>query len=261
MVRNRWVLLAIALLAASAFARDLPDKTRTPGVANPTVTQDNNKGVVPMSDTLQILEKVNAFYNSAWSQLVFNMTIMLAIVGGLIPVLITMYQNRKFKIEQEAVKKRQAESLEQLKADVLLALKEDLKVSSAEIEKRLNEKVATLLAGTTAKILHLQGNGNRTANLYAPAARDYARAATHFLKANEEGNLRGAVGNIVKCLPFLDSEQMENTEFLAEYLNDLVTALENGNTNDRFLHDLLALRRETKAARVRPKKSASSPPA
>jgi len=41
MVRNRWPLLAVALLAASVFARDLPDRTRTPGVANPDVTQDN----------------------------------------------------------------------------------------------------------------------------------------------------------------------------------------------------------------------------
>jgi hypothetical protein len=41
MVRNRWLLLAIALFTTSAFARDLPDKTRTPGVANPAVTQDN----------------------------------------------------------------------------------------------------------------------------------------------------------------------------------------------------------------------------
>jgi len=41
MLRNRWLLLAVALLAVSAFARGLPDKTRTPGVANPAVTQDN----------------------------------------------------------------------------------------------------------------------------------------------------------------------------------------------------------------------------
>src|SRR5712691_27286 len=38
------IFLAIALavfLSNAAFARDLPDKTRTPGVANPDVTQNN----------------------------------------------------------------------------------------------------------------------------------------------------------------------------------------------------------------------------
>src|SRR5712691_5095797 len=38
------IFLAVALavlLSNSVFARDLPDKTRTPGVANPDVTQDN----------------------------------------------------------------------------------------------------------------------------------------------------------------------------------------------------------------------------
>lgn len=34
------VVLAV-LRSNLAFARDLPDKTRTPGVANPAVTQDN----------------------------------------------------------------------------------------------------------------------------------------------------------------------------------------------------------------------------
>ena len=41
MVRNRWLLCTIGLLAITAFARDLPDNTRTPGVANPDVTQEN----------------------------------------------------------------------------------------------------------------------------------------------------------------------------------------------------------------------------
>src|SRR5947208_807983 len=42
--RHMRIFLAVALavlLSTPAFARDLPDKTRTPGVANPDVTQDN----------------------------------------------------------------------------------------------------------------------------------------------------------------------------------------------------------------------------
>src|SRR6058998_3049874 len=39
---RRFLAVALAvLLSATALARDLPDKTRTPGVANPDVTQGN----------------------------------------------------------------------------------------------------------------------------------------------------------------------------------------------------------------------------
>jgi hypothetical protein len=39
------ILLALPLFwGAGAFARDLPDRTRTPGVANPDVTQDGIRG-------------------------------------------------------------------------------------------------------------------------------------------------------------------------------------------------------------------------
>jgi hypothetical protein len=51
MAKDQWtaVLAALFLVWSVAFARDLPDRTRTPGVANPEVTQDNIKQTICVS--------------------------------------------------------------------------------------------------------------------------------------------------------------------------------------------------------------------
>src|SRR2546429_5366367 len=99
-----------------------------------------------MSDTLTILEKINTFYSAAWTQLVVYTTILLAIVGGLIPLLINYYQNRKFKIEQETLKREQQNSLAHLKQEMLSSLKADLDAAAVEIEKRLTQLTNKLAA-------------------------------------------------------------------------------------------------------------------
>lgn len=63
-----------------------------------------------MDETLIVLEKLNQFYSSSFSQLV-NMTIgLLAFVGVIIPVLIGLYQNKQFKQEQSHILKALEES-------------------------------------------------------------------------------------------------------------------------------------------------------
>lgn len=42
-------ILFLLCCISTAFARDLPDPTRTPGVANPDVTQDNIKQTICVS--------------------------------------------------------------------------------------------------------------------------------------------------------------------------------------------------------------------
>src|SRR2546423_578010 len=68
MVRNRWLLVALALFAASAFARDLPDKTRTPGVANPDVTQDNIDQTICVSGWTKTVRPPTSYTNELKQQ-------------------------------------------------------------------------------------------------------------------------------------------------------------------------------------------------
>jgi hypothetical protein len=68
MVRNPLLLVALALFAVSAFARDLPDKTRTPGVANPDVTQDNIDQTICVSGWTKKIRPPTSYTNELKQQ-------------------------------------------------------------------------------------------------------------------------------------------------------------------------------------------------
>ena len=56
-----WIVLVLFISAATA--RDLPDKTRTPGVANPNVTQDNIKQTVCVSGWTKTIRPATSYTN------------------------------------------------------------------------------------------------------------------------------------------------------------------------------------------------------
>ena len=60
---------------------------------------------IQMDSTLEILEKVNAFYIGAFDQLIILTVSVLAFCGVLVPILISTYQNKQLKLQQEALER------------------------------------------------------------------------------------------------------------------------------------------------------------
>ena len=61
--------------------------------------------MITQPDPLDVLNKVDAFYNSAWNMLIIYTTILLALVGVILPILISWWQNRVLKFREESLKK------------------------------------------------------------------------------------------------------------------------------------------------------------
>lgn len=64
MNRKQYVwLLVFSLCFGTAFARDLPDRTRTPGVTNPDVTQDNINQTICVSGWTKTIRPPTSYTN------------------------------------------------------------------------------------------------------------------------------------------------------------------------------------------------------
>ena len=57
------------------------------------------------SNGLDILEKVDTFYNNAWNKLIIVGSVAITIVGIVVPLIIQWYQKRTLKLSEELLKK------------------------------------------------------------------------------------------------------------------------------------------------------------
>jgi len=55
-------------------------------------------------DAIDLINKVDAFYNNAWGKLILFGSISFAIVGIIVPLLIPLYQQRTLKLSEDLLK-------------------------------------------------------------------------------------------------------------------------------------------------------------
>ena len=122
-----------------------------------------------MSETLQILEKLNTFYSGAFTQLITYTVGILAFIGIVIPFAIATFQNKQLKKDQT--------SLSNQIANELIAAKEEMK---REIEEQMSKR------GEGLRKLVLE-----TKNVIDSEIRNFDRLA--FARCSELGRVHGFI--------------------------------------------------------------------
>ncbi|WP_336803257.1 hypothetical protein [Erwinia aphidicola] len=94
-------------------------------------------------DTLDILDKVNSFYTSSFSSLQNILLSMIALVGVILPVLISFYQTRRLKLEREGLERR---LIDEFNSNILVLenrikdeQKESIELIDSKFKKTLDE--------------------------------------------------------------------------------------------------------------------------
>lgn len=153
---------------------------------------------------VELIDKVDNFYNNAWDKLIIFGSILFAIVGIFVPLVIQWYQKRTLKLSEET-----------LKAYLKKELKEELLI---DIKKQFDEnetKLKTLNASANAKILFSQAKFSIEKNSYKGALGEIVTASISSLECNDFRTLQDLLDYLlVNCLPYLSVEE----------INDLKTA-------------------------------------
>jgi len=192
-----------------------------------------------MNETLVILEKVNAFYSNAWTQLIGFAIVIFGVVGFIVPIIVQLMQNRAFKsgkdeiikqlmVELEVKYKQQEEKIKEENKKAL----EEIRTSFEKIELKLEKQIACADAGT----FHLQGNDllyNK--KYYSEAAKSYIKAISNYLYGDDEDNCR-CVLNLLSddCLPKLKKKDFKEDLELKEKMENFINELEKYNINGRY---------------------------
>jgi hypothetical protein len=171
---------------------------------------------------IELINKVDSFYNSAWDKLILVGTVAFGVIGILVPFVIQWYQKKSLKISEELMKKELENQTLKLKSELL----DDINKILEERIKTFEEKIEKLNASTNAKTFHLQGNGQLNSGDFSGALSDYITCAQDYLFCEDFSNLQTVLRLILNdCLPSLSHEEINDLKI--SHNSDLTTLLDN----------------------------------
>lgn len=206
-----------------------------------------------------ILNNINTLYSAAVSQLITYTIGMMAFVGVLLPVVISLLQSRQLKADQANLTQKLEAAIVQAKTSLSEQIKADLKEEMATYEARiaeikdgLTEDIKRAKDEAVARTHHLQAISLIGKGLFVDALADCANAAPGYASCGHEQNLQiilDVVGDTI--LPKLNRSHFENTN-AEESLGALFEAFEPLDENKRYRRYKEKLTAAIKSARARP---------
>lgn len=156
---------------------------------------------------IDLINKVDSFYNSAWDKLIIMCSVALAIIGIAMPLILQWYQKKNIKISEAKLKSDIEAQASKLKAEILAEI-------NITLEKRIKSfdiKFEEIHASTLARAFHLQADARINVKYISGAYCDYIYAAVNYIKCDDYINLQTVLEMILKlCLPELSIEEIEN---------------------------------------------------
>lgn len=153
---------------------------------------------------LDIIDKVDAFYNNAWDKLVLFGSILFALVGVFVPIVIQWYQRRTLKLSEDSLK---------------LSLKKELKEElTKEIEQEFQkneQNLKIITASANSKILFSQAKFSTEKNSFRGALGECVAAGYSSMECNDFRILQ-------EILEFVSENCLTNLSI--EEINDLKIA-------------------------------------
>ncbi|OXB22984.1 hypothetical protein B0A80_13415 [Flavobacterium tructae] len=162
--------------------------------------------ITPLNETLEILTKVNEFYDSAWTKLIFLLAGAFTILGIIMPFVIQHFQNKALKASEKELESKLTMQVTLLKK----TLEEELSVLVQDKFAELEKKIEKVTQSSTAQIHHVQGNQNFAKKDFKEAVKDFLKASLNYAKCKHLSNLNRTLANVALCIKSLSIVEIQN---------------------------------------------------
>jgi hypothetical protein len=188
---------------------------------------------------IELINKVDSFYNSAWDKLIIIGTFSFAIIGILVPFIIQWYQKQTLKTSENLLKKEIETQILKIKFEILAEI-------TIAFEEKLNvfeNKIEQFNASSTARTFHLQGNGQLNNGLIKEALADYITAAQNYSICEDFINLQNMLKAILdNCLHKLSKEEIEDLKIShnrsLEKMLDIISSKDDKKVFNIIIRDI-----------------------
>lgn len=205
-----------------------------------------------------IVNNINSLYSNAISQLTSYTFGVVAVVGILMPIIVSVIQSKSLKTEKENLEKYISDEVSKIKSTLRDEISSELKLlveaEENELFSRVDVKFKTLedkLKCAHASSFHIQGRTHLSQKFYLAASEDFCEATIGYLTGGDELNGQRTLRLLVNdCLTKLHKEDYENGDLDTD-LESLLVALNNINIHNRYTDQIANLNRERKAGKSR----------
>lgn len=182
-----------------------------------------------MTESLEILNKVDSFYNSAWNKLVIVGTLCFAIVGIIVPLIIQWYQKNLLKIREEILKTEIKNEISNIKTEII---KEISDLNELKFQNFKNE-IDILVEAIDGKTMHLQSNMSINAGDFAGAFAEAIHASKSYIKTKDYSNLNIMLQAALSYIDNLTNSDIDEIKITSNCdIDDFLNTL--GQIDDKY---------------------------
>jgi hypothetical protein len=139
-------------------------------------------------DLLEVVAQLNGLYTSMLNTLLTVVTIVFAVFGVAMPIMLTWYQNRRMRLEATRI---QNDVLQKLPAMVRDAIEAELATLKNEVHRISRE--------TAGAACHIQGSAAQASGRLVDAIVDFCIATACFLHTANHLSAQRALAELKKC--------------------------------------------------------------
>jgi hypothetical protein len=209
----------------------------------------SNAPALPLSPIdSALLDRVGTFYHSAFNDVLTDalgvLGICFATVGIILPIIITILQNRSFHKERQAIEASFKAKFDELHNRLKEAFSKELEDQKKLFKEELNQLNHIQHSHTEALALFLQARIHATEKNYHQSALSYVRSAKFFLDANDAPRSELALKALTHCLELIDNNErlkLPKEKIFKEHFDAIVSREGSAKTFELLstIHELL----------------------
>lgn len=177
-------------------------------VAKPVIDTLAKKVVVaekPVNETLEILSKVNEFYDSSWDKLLYVLGGGFAVLAIAVPLIIQYIQNKSIKASEKELENKIIEEIEKARVEIKNELTVNLNAKIKEYDIKLKKSNDEL----SGMIMHINGINSFDDKEFFLAFQSFVYAFGYNIDGDVKHQLELNLENILWCLQELTQESIE----------------------------------------------------
>jgi len=210
----------------------------------------------PDINGLDVVLRVNEFYNSAFNQLLVFLSIVVGFAGIVVPILMQFQNRREIRLKEEAIEAKIEQLLAKLGTELKAQTRADFECEKVKFDKEIasiDERVGKQIARPTAHSYFLHANTYSSAGQHNQSVAFYCWAIRDYLKCEDLRNCRRATQALIGTLTKITKQDLESTKLnLREALNKTLAIFEKANSNDIWTDVIEEIKAKISQAEAKP---------
>lgn len=211
---------------------------------NDSLNKKLNDFLINDYKSTDVIDKVNNYYENAWSKLIYLLAVIGAITVIILPFILTLQQKKELKLNKLDFQEDVDRKIIELEAKIIDFNKTEIEKLRLEIEnlnKNITEKQNEEIAKIYAMTYYLQGLNAKNSNNADLIIKSFISTINHLIEGKSPSNIKLSLDYINQALQIKIKDKSTLSKSTLSELQDVISKI-NENYPDQFDDQLVTLK-------------------